>query len=110
MRGTESRTVSWWETYTYTAALLAQADTVPPVAGTAAWRALDDRDPSKLLALALAGIHHVLRMETAQEAAADASKAIAASTDWRAVATEIRQLADARRAGTRIERRRTDVA
>jgi hypothetical protein len=47
----------------------------------------------------------VVAEDARQTGTAEVSKAIAASTDWRAVATEIRQLADARRAGTRIERK-----
>lgn len=91
MNGTESRSVAWWPVHEFITAFVAQANT-PPVAGTPAWCALDDADPGKLLALAAAGEHWVLRMEIAQEARAEASKAVAASTDWRRVAREVTQL------------------
>jgi hypothetical protein len=48
-------------------------------------------------------------MEIGQEALADASKAIAAVADWPAISREVRQRAEARRSGARIERR-IDVA
>lgn len=107
--GVDSRAVSWWPVHEFLAAVLAQADTAPPLAGTPAWLALADHDPAKLLALAVAGEHHVLRMEIAQESRAEASKAIASSADWSKVSREIRTRADARRSGTRIERK-ADVA
>jgi hypothetical protein len=84
-----STQVSWWETHLFITALVAQASHLPP-AGTPAWCALDDTNPDKLLALALAGQHHVLRVETAQEALAQASQAISASTDWNTVAQRVR--------------------
>lgn len=89
MTGTESRAVSWWPVHEFITALVAQANTLP-VAGTPSWCAMDDADPRKLLALAVAGEHHVLRMETAQEARAEASKAIAALAEWPKIAAEIR--------------------
>lgn len=86
----ESRQVSWWPVHQFIAAAVAQANNLP-TAGTPAWLALADDDPAKLLALAAAGEHHVLRMEVAQAAQADASKAIADAADWSQVAREIRQ-------------------
>ncbi len=91
--------MSWWPAHEFIVAALAQAEAAPPVAGTPAWCALADSDPAKLLALAVAGEHWVLRMETAQEQRAEASKMIAASADWPAVAQEIRQRREARAAG-----------
>lgn len=58
-------------------------------AGTPAWQALDDHHPDKLAAVIAAGVHHALRLDLNQEAVADASKAIAASENWRAVASSI---------------------
>jgi hypothetical protein len=101
--GSESRSVAWWPVHEFMAALLAQANQLP-VAGTPSWCALSDGDPRKLLAVAAAGEHHVLRVEIAQEAYAEASKAVAASTDWSSVANEIQQRASAAAAGIRIER------
>lgn len=77
-----SQTVSWWPTHEFISALVAQYNNLP-TAGTPAWQQLTDTDPRKLLALAAAGEHHVLRVETAQAAMADASKAVASVSDWR---------------------------
>lgn len=82
--GIESRSVSWWPVHEFLAALLDQSNH-QPVAGSPAWCALADTDPAKLLALAAAGEHHVLRMEMAQERRAEASKSIAAAFDWQTV-------------------------
>lgn len=79
-----SQQVSWWSTHTFITELVANVNNLP-VAGTPAWCALSDTDPAKLIALAVAGEHHVLRVETAQEALAEASRAVAASTNWSTV-------------------------
>jgi hypothetical protein len=68
------------------------------MAGTPSWAALADGDPRKLLALAVAGEHHILRMETAQAAQADAATAISQTADWAKVASEIRQRSEFRAA------------
>jgi hypothetical protein len=102
---TSSRTVTYSPVLEFIAALIAQANnTVPPGAGTPAWCALADGDPLKVLSLVVAGGAHVLDIEAAQQARAEASKAIAAAADWPAIAREVQQLHAARRAGTRIER------
>ncbi|MDI3314488.1 MAG: DUF2742 domain-containing protein [Mycobacterium sp.] len=103
----ESRQVSWWSVHTFIESILSQANCGGPLplAGTPGWCALADGDPRKLLALAVAGEHHVLRMETAQEALAEASKDIAAAADWPAIAAEITQRRTAEAAGTRIPRK-----
>ncbi|OBK91479.1 DUF2742 domain-containing protein [Mycolicibacter sinensis] len=98
MNATASRSVSWWPTHEFVAELLAQANTAPPMAGTPAWCALADDDPLKLLSLAQAGEHHVLRMEVAQGHRAAASRAVAASVDWGKVGREIHQRAEFRAA------------
>jgi len=96
-----SRQVSWWCVHQFIEAAVAQANCGPiPAAGTPSWCELSAGDPRKLLAVAVAGEHHVLRVETAQAAAADASGAISAAADWPKVAREIRQ----RRGSGRIER------
>ncbi|MGV7311983.1 DUF2742 domain-containing protein [Mycobacterium kansasii] len=78
---------AWWPVHEFLEALVAQANHGPiPAAGTPLWCALSDGDPRKLLAVAIDGVHHVLRIETAQEQRAEASKAIAAAEDWPAVA------------------------
>jgi hypothetical protein len=85
-----SQQVSWWSAHVFIEAVVQQANypTIPD-AGTPAWCALADDDPRKLLALAVAGDHHVLRVETAQQAAADASKAVASAADWPGVARSV---------------------
>ena len=108
MSSTESRSVAWWPVHEFIAALVAQVSDLP-MAGTPAWCRLGDGDPRKLLAVAVAGEHHVLRVETAQEALAEASKTIAAETDWQAVARAARQRDRARCSGAYIERE-ADVA
>ncbi|WP_235679572.1 DUF2742 domain-containing protein [Mycolicibacterium monacense] len=68
-------------------AVLAQANTGSlPMAGTPAWGALADSDPRKLLALAAAGEHHALRMETAQAARAEANQEISTAAPWSQIA------------------------
>ncbi len=106
---TTAHSVAWWPVHEYVEQLLAQADSGWPVAGTPAWCALPDGDPRKVFALIAASEHHVLRMEAAQEARAEASKAISAAADWPAVAREIRHRDEARRRGARIERRPLDA-
>lgn len=75
--------------------MLTQANAGPlPWAGTPAWCQLSDRNPRKLLSLAVAGVHHMLRVETAQAAIADASREISAAANWPAIAGQIRARAE----------------
>ena len=104
----ESRMAAWWPVHQFITAAVAQADSIP-TAGTPAWCALADTDPRKMLAVAVEGEHVILFREMAQEARADASKAIAAVADWPKVAQEIRQLDAARKSGVRIERSPADA-
>ncbi len=78
---TGSQQVSWWDTHVFISALVAHTDNLP-TAGSPSWCELSDGDPRKLLALAVAGEHHVLRVEVAQEAMAEASRAISGTADW----------------------------
>lgn len=57
--------------------------------GTPTWCELDDSDVRKLVALAEFGLHHALRVEVAQQAHADASRAVSAAVDWSAISREI---------------------
>jgi hypothetical protein len=98
-----SQQVSWWDTHEFITALVAQANHLPP-AGTPAWCALDDTDPAKLLALAAAGEHFVLRLETAQEALAQASRDVAAAVDCQAIANGVQRQQWRRSSGTYIPR------
>lgn len=92
MSRTGSGQVSWYETHQFIEAAVAQANVGPlPLAGTPEWCAMADGDPRKLLALAVAGEHHILRVEVAQTAQAEASRAVSAAADWPKVAREIQQ-------------------
>ena len=91
---TGSRQVSWAPVHEFLQAALAPGGRRwchSPCAGTPAWCELADGDPRKLLSLAVAGEHHVLRVEVAQTARAEASQAVAAAADWPQVSREIRQ-------------------
>jgi hypothetical protein len=88
-----SQAISWWSVHEFAAPHLDRAGTWP-MAGTPAWCAMPDDDPRKLAALLDAAQHWALGVETAQETCADASKAVAASADWPAVAQEIHQRQD----------------
>ena len=87
--GVGARSVSWWSVHEFVQRYLDTAGHYPP-AGTPAWCELADGDRRKWAALLDAAQHHVLRVETAQQALADASKAVAADEDWAAIAGEIR--------------------
>lgn len=84
----ESQQVNWWITHQFVSALVNQVNTTLPWAGTPAWSALDDADPRKLLSLALAGSHHVLRVETAQAVRAQAGEDVWGGEDWTVVARQ----------------------
>lgn len=84
-----ARSVSWWSVHEFVAALTAGVEF--PMAGTPAWCALSDDDPAKLAAVLDAGQHHALRVEVAQDALAQASKAVAQAADWPAVARDVAQ-------------------
>lgn len=85
-----SRQVAWWEVHAHVAPLLARVGSWP-TAGTPAWCALDDNDPAKLAALLDAAQHWALRLETCQQAACDASRAVSAAEDWAALAWETKR-------------------
>jgi len=90
-----SQSVSWWRVHEYVTECVGTL-TDWPMAGTPAWCDLDDWDPRKLAAVLDAGQHHALRVETAQEARAQASKAISAAADWRGIAQELNQIREFR--------------
>lgn len=98
-----SQQVAWWPVHQFVQSLVQQANYGQlPVAGSPSWCVLGDGDPRKLLAVAVAGEHHVLRVDTAQSALADASRVISSAADWPAVARSIR-----RRSEIYIPRRRS---
>lgn len=91
-----SRAVAWWPVLCFVADVLGvEPAAVPdhaqhvPVLGTPAWCALPDDAPGKLAGVLHGGIHHALRLDVAQEARAEASQALSAATDWRAVAGQL---------------------
>jgi hypothetical protein len=88
-----SRQVSWWSVHQHVAALLAEVGSWP-LAGTPTWCALDDDDPRKLAALLDAAQNWALRIETMQEAACEASRAVSAAADWSAIGQRIRDGAE----------------
>jgi len=90
MSGIASRTTDWWSVRSFVAPYLDAAGDYP-MAGTLAWQELPAADARKWAALLDAASHHILRVETAQEARAEAAKAVAAAADWPRVAQEIRQ-------------------
>ncbi|BBY33369.1 hypothetical protein BST33_09995 [Mycolicibacter minnesotensis] len=85
---TGSRQVTYLTVYDLVAPLLGEPGLVP---GTPAWMHLDDANPAKWSALLWAAVWWALEQDTRQEAAADASKAIARIEDWPAVARCIRR-------------------
>ena len=88
---TSSRLVSWPEVNRFITEAIKAATYAPlPIAGTPSWCELADDDMRKLISLAVAGEHHVLRCDLEQAAAADAAKTIATAEDWPAVARQIR--------------------
>jgi hypothetical protein len=90
---TESQQVSWWSVHQFVSAVLDQANGWP-MAGTPRWCALADGDPRKLAALFDAAQHWILRVETCQQARAEAGKAVAAGVDWTRIAQEVRNRAE----------------
>jgi Protein of unknown function (DUF2742) len=103
---THSMQVSWWDCHVFMTEMARQANCGPvPWPGTASWCELADGDPRKLLALAEFGVHHALRVETAQQAECEASHAISAAENWSRVAQSNLQRANVIRSGAYIPRR-----
>lgn len=87
-----SREVRWWPVHEFIEAAVAQANCGPlPAAGTPAWAELADGDPRKLLSLAAAGEHWVLRTEIGQEQRAQAAEDIQAGENWADVARTVQR-------------------
>lgn len=83
-----SSQVDWYSVHLYAQPLLEWIGHWP-MAGTLAWRHLDDRDPVKLAAVCDASRHWALRVEAGQEAMAEASQAVRQTADWKAVANRL---------------------
>ena len=82
-----SQQVSFWSVHEYVAPLLAAIGSWPML-GSPAWCLLPASDPRKVAAIFDAARHHALRVETCQQALADASREISAAADWRALGAE----------------------
>jgi Protein of unknown function (DUF2742) len=82
-----SRQVSWWPVHEHVAPFLGLVGHYPTV-GTPEWCALSD-GPVKLAALYDAARHWALRLDTLQEARAEAARAISGALDWSALSREI---------------------
>lgn len=89
--------VAWWEVHLVVQRLL---DAVGewPMAGTPEWCALPNDDPKKLAGIYDAAQHWALRVDTCQEATCQASQAISAAADWRAIARELKDIREFRAA------------
>ena len=84
-----SQQVAWWEVHEYVTDVLRDVEHWPLI-GTPAWCLLDDDDPQKWAALLDAAQHWALRVETCQQATADAASAISAAQNWGRIAHEQR--------------------
>ena len=102
-----ARSVDWWAVNEYVSSTLGRIGTWP-MAGSVEWRALPDGDPAKTAALLDAARHWALRVETCQQARAQASRDVSAAADWSAVARANLQRAQAITYGAYIPRGRHD--
>lgn len=75
----------WWGVHEWVNPFLERIGAWPMV-GTTAWSDLADDDPAKLAALLDAAQHWALRVDTCQEAMAEASRAVSQAADWGAIA------------------------
>jgi Protein of unknown function (DUF2742) len=101
MNGIASQQVSWESVRDLIGPILNQVNGWP-TAGTPAWCSLAHEDPRKWCAVLDMAQRWALQLELGQQAKADASKAVSAAVDWKAVAREIQQ-----RHGVYIPRRAT---
>jgi hypothetical protein len=63
-----------------------------PLCGSPAWCELPDSDRRKWAAMLDAARHHILRIEVAQAAMAEASRAVSRAADWSQIARESQQI------------------
>lgn len=85
---TGNQQVSWWDVHTWVQPYLDAAGSYP-CAGTPDWVALADNDSRKWAAVLDAAQHHSLRVDTAQEAQAEDSRAVSEALPWRVIATRL---------------------
>jgi hypothetical protein len=99
-----SQQVDWWSVREFAAPRLAQVGDWP-LAGTPSWVLLETRDPVKWAAILDAACHWALRLETNQTALRDAAEEVATSTNWSALARQLRDRGDFYRARPYLRRR-----
>lgn len=97
----DSRQVNHFEVHQLVVPVLDAVGDYPP-AGTPAWCLLGESDPRKWAAVLDAGRHWALRVDCEQTVRAEASRAVAESADWSAVARGVRR----RSSGLYIARKR----
>lgn len=100
----DSRQVNWLTVHRFITPVLNQVDGYWPLLGTPAWCSLSHDDPRKWCALLDAAQHWALRLETEQQASAEASHAISAAEDWTAIANAKLRHARAIESGAHIPR------
>lgn len=83
-----SRQVAWWPVHLLVAPILESVNAWPLV-GTPAWCELAEDDPRKWAAVLDGAQHWALRLETRQQALAQASRDIAAEGEWSSLATRL---------------------
>lgn len=90
-----SRQIAWFEVYSFAQRFAANHDLdlldINLLPGTPQWCGMPDDDARKLLALVLGGVREALNHDATQEHLADASKKIATSANWSALAKRIAQ-------------------
>lgn len=91
-----SRSINWYETYTYANRIAAQHDVVLgdralPIPGAIQWCGLPDDDARKLLALILGGVREALINSARQDAVADAGEQISAAEHWGQLARQVQK-------------------
>jgi hypothetical protein len=84
---------AWLSVHDFVSPMLAEVGSWPML-GTPAWVALHDDDPRKWAALLDGARHWALRLETCQEARAEASRAVSTTVDWPALSREINRRND----------------
>jgi Protein of unknown function (DUF2742) len=84
----DSQQVSWWSVREFIMPVLNQANGWP-LLGTPAWCSLAHDDPRKWAALLDGAQHWAVRIDTCQEARAEASRAVSAAVDWPDVSRQI---------------------
>jgi hypothetical protein len=82
-----SKQITYLPVYELVSPLLGDPDVLP---GTPVWCQLEDTDPAKWKAILWAAVWWCVEQDARQAAMAEASKAIAASADWSAVAQRVR--------------------